>query len=47
MATTELKDHQLGINVVCQYLEKDGATIKGANRDLGQHPVGCKYSAEV
>lgn len=38
MTSTESKDHQLGINVVCQYLEKDGATIKGANGDLGQHP---------
>lgn len=38
MNSTEWKDHQLGVNIVCQYLQKEGATIQSANATLGQHP---------
>ena len=38
MSNPDQKDHELGINIVCQYLQKDGATIKGANPDMNQHP---------
>ncbi len=38
MSRPAQKDHELGINIVCQHLQKDGATIKGANPDMNQHP---------